>query len=104
MIREVNAKELKEITKEGLHLVDIYGSNCSPCKYLAEVLESFDIDYPFVSILKLNADENPELRRELQIFGVPTILLYKNGEIIERQVSSMSFEELEEFLAPHLYD
>ena len=103
MILEVNQVELKEKIKEGLHLVDIYGTNCSPCKYLAEVLETFDIDYPFVSILKVNIDENPELRRELQIFGVPTVLLYKNGELLHRHASSMSADELEALLAPHLY-
>ncbi len=103
MIKEINQENFNEEISSGFHVVDVYGTYCGPCKLLAAVLEQVDKKYPFLSILKLNSDNNKELAAELKIKAVPTILLYEDGELIKRQTGALNEKDFMALVADYLY-
>jgi thioredoxin 1 len=69
-------------------LVDFWAEWCGPCKMLAPVLESILEEYPNVWVLKINADEFPNLTKKYDISSIPTLLLFREGSIIKYVVGA----------------
>ena len=86
---------LSELVKEGLHLVDFFATWCGPCKMLGPVLEELDNK---IDIIKVDIDEFEDLAEEYRIMSVPTLLFFKDGEIIREEVGFHSKEELEDII------
>lgn len=80
-------------------LVDFWAEWCGPCKMLAPILESVVDDYADkVKIVKINVDENPETAPKFGIRGIPTLILFKNGEVVTTKVGALSKSQLTDFL------
>jgi thioredoxin 1 len=91
------------VSKDGLVLVDVHASWCNPCKLISPIVDEIsNYFYEKVSVGKLEADKNRETLAELGVRSIPTILLYKNGEIVDRSVGSVSREKLTEMINNHL--
>ena len=87
MIKKVNQSSFeKEINTEGICLVDFYAIWCGPCMRLAPILEEISNSRAKCNILKVDVDESPEISKRLQIDTIPTICVYKNGKLVEKQV------------------
>ena len=90
------------ISKFPLLLVDFWAPWCMPCRFTKPILETLAKEYDGrVDFWAVNADEHPDLLRELQIFGIPTLLMTRAGEIIgkytgaqPRETYRMMFEAL----------
>jgi thioredoxin 1 len=66
-------------------LVDFWATWCGPCRQIAPLIDELAVQYQgSVKIGKVNVDENPELSMKYGINAIPTLLLFKNGEIVER--------------------
>jgi thioredoxin 1 len=75
----------RQTVKEGLTLVDFYATWCGPCKMLGPVLEELDQELQGkVKIAKVDVDENPMLSGQFQVMSVPTMILFKDGQAIEK--------------------
>ncbi len=80
-------------------LVDFWAEWCGPCKMLAPILESVVDDYAGkVKIVKINVDDNPETAPKFGIRGIPTLILFKNGEVVTTKVGALSKPQLTDFL------
>jgi thioredoxin 1 len=91
------------VSKQGLVLVDVYATWCNPCKLISPIVDQISNDfYERVSVGKLDADKNRETLGELEVRNIPTILLYKNGEIVDKSVGMVSKEKLTEMINNHL--
>jgi thioredoxin 1 len=91
------------VSKAGLVLVDIWASWCNPCKIISPIVDEISNDFKdMVSVGKLEADKNRETLSELEVRNIPTILLYKNGEIVDKSVGAVSKEKLTEMINNHL--
>ena len=88
---EIDSNTFDDVIKEGKVLVDFYATWCGPCKMQGEVLKELETDY---KIYKVNVDENHELTKRYGILSIPTILIFNNGELIEKKIGFTSKEDL----------
>jgi len=80
-------------------LVDYWAEWCGPCKMIAPVLEEIAGDYAGrLKIVKLNIDENPETPPKFGIRGIPTLMIFKSGEVHETKVGALSKSQLTAFI------
>ncbi|MCK9194772.1 MAG: thioredoxin TrxA [Nevskia sp.] len=84
-------------------LVDFWAEWCGPCKMIAPVLEQIASDTQGkLKIVKLNVDENPGTPPKFAIRGIPTLILFKNGQVAATQVGAVHKAQLSAFVQPHL--
>lgn len=84
-------------------LVDYWAEWCGPCKMIAPVLDELSKTYEGrLQIAKLNVDENREMPAQYGIRGIPTLQLWKNGELVRSLVGAKPKAELAAFLDAHL--
>jgi len=84
-------------------LVDFWAEWCGPCRMVAPVLEQIQSEQEGkLKIVKLNVDDNPETMRRFGVTGIPTMILFKDGEVAERVVGFMPKPHLMNRLSPHL--
>lgn len=89
-------------TSSGVVLVDFWAEWCGPCKLIAPVIEELSNEMTDVTFAKLNVDENQQSAQNLGITSIPTLLLYKNGEIVEKIVGMMPKPQLKKALEKHI--
>ncbi|MFH1861867.1 MAG: thioredoxin [bacterium] len=98
-------KTFSEQIKNGneLLVVDFWAPWCAPCRMIAPILSALTKEYEGrLSVAKLNVDENPITAQHYGITGIPTLLLFKHGELMDRLVGAMPKAALESALQPHL--
>ncbi|MEZ5727563.1 MAG: thioredoxin TrxA [Burkholderiaceae bacterium] len=84
-------------------LVDFWAEWCGPCKMIAPILDEVSRDYDGrVQVAKVNVDENQGTPSKYGIRGIPTLMLFKNGTLVETKVGAMSKSQLTLFLDNHL--
>ncbi|MCB0463691.1 MAG: thioredoxin [Flavobacteriaceae bacterium] len=93
-----------EIIKENKPvLVDFYATWCGPCQLMHPILDDVkEAVGDKASILKIDVDKNQELASKYQVRGVPTIMVFKNGEQLFRQSGVLQKNELVELLNKHI--
>jgi thioredoxin 1 len=93
----------QEIQGQTPVLVDFWAEWCGPCRMVAPVLEQIAVEQAGkLKIVKLNVDENPATPAKFGITGIPTMILFKDGQMIERLVGFMPKPQLLKKLQPHL--
>ncbi len=84
-------------------LVDYWAEWCGPCKMIAPILEEVVDDYAGkLKIAKLNIDENPNTPPKFGIRGIPTLILYKDGDVEATKVGALSKSQLTAFIDSNL--
>lgn len=85
----LNENEFKErIKSEKIVLVDFFANWCGPCKMLGPILESVEkeVDLDIFDFIKIDIDECEELARKYGVMSIPTMIIFKNGEEIDRMI------------------
>jgi thioredoxin 1 len=84
-------------------LVDYWAEWCGPCKQIAPILDEAAKDYGArLQIAKMNVDENREVPAKFGIRGIPTLMLFKDGQLAATKVGALSKAQLTSFLDGHL--
>lgn len=84
-------------------LVDFWADWCGPCKMIAPILDDISADYQGkLKIAKLNIDENPNTPPKFGIRGIPTIMIFKNGQVEATKVGAVSKSQLTAFIDSNL--
>lgn len=92
-------QNFSEEIASGVVLVDFWASWCGPCKMIAPVLEELDAEIGNeVKIVKVDVDNNPATAAEYQVMSIPSLLLFKDGELAAKTVGFQPKEALVEFI------
>lgn len=84
-------------------LVDFWAAWCGPCQMIAPVLEDLAEEYKDrVKVVKVNVDQNRQMAVQLGVMSIPTLVLFKNGQEVDRLVGFMGKEQLKEKINQHL--
>ena len=104
MIKEImDSSFLEEVEKqEGVVVVDFWAAWCGPCKMLAPVVEELSNEIPGVKFGKVNVDNNPQISQNFRIASIPTIMVFKNGNVIDTMVGFRPKAELENMIKKHI--
>ncbi|RMF80858.1 MAG: thioredoxin [Chloroflexi bacterium] len=84
-------------------LVDFWAEWCGPCKMIAPIVDELANEYDGqLKVGKLDADQYPEILQQYGIMGIPTLLLFKNGELVERITGYKPKDQIASKILPHL--
>jgi thioredoxin 1 len=83
-------------------LVDFWAPWCGPCRIVAPHLEELNAEREDLTVVKLNVDENPETAAKYGIMSIPTLILFKNGEVAKQVVGALPKARLQQELEPAL--
>ena len=95
MVKELTTENFKEeIASEQKTLVDFWAPWCGPCRMLSPIVDVIAETATDFKVGKVNVDENPDIAREYSIAAIPTLLVFKNGELVGKTVGLSDKEEI----------
>ncbi len=96
---ELNASNFNDTIKEGVALVDFWAPWCGPCRMIAPVIEELANDYDGkAKICKVNTDEEQDIAIQYGIRSIPTILFFKDGQLVDQMVGAAGKQVIAEKL------
>lgn len=102
-ITNVTDQNFDTETASGVVLADFWAPWCGPCKMIAPVLEELDSELgDKLKIVKLDVDDNQETAAKFGVMSIPTLLVFKDGEVVDKVVGFQPKEALAERLNSHL--
>ncbi|EOC0640239.1 thioredoxin [Staphylococcus pseudintermedius] len=102
-IIEVKDSNFDEQIQSGVKLVDFWATWCGPCKMIAPVLEDLAVDYEGkADILKLDVDQNQATAAEFEVMSIPTLIVFKDGQPVDKVVGFQPKENLAQVLDKHV--
>ena len=95
-VLELTEKNFSETIADGTTLVDFWAIWCMPCKMQGPVVETFADKHPEVKVGKVNVDDEPALAARYGIMSIPTLMVFRDGALVNKTVGLSGLEEIEE--------
>ena len=99
-VLHVNKNDFDSVVKQSSKtvLVDFWASWCGPCRMIAPVLEEVAAERPDIKVCKVNVDEEQELAISYGVSSIPTLLVFKNGQVVKQSVGAIPKQKILEML------
>lgn len=102
-IKDISSETFESEIKEGVVVVDFWAPWCGPCKMIAPILEELDKEFEGkAKITKLNVDDYQDVANKFGIMSIPTLLVFKNGELQDKTTGFQPKEVFQELIEKHL--
>ncbi len=101
-LRDADAGACRDLIDQGrLVLVDFWAEWCGPCRSLKPVLADIAGRREALTVLKVDIEQNGEFADEFEVRSVPSLLLFKDGALVDRRVGKVPFVEIDRMVAKH---
>ena len=99
-VKKIEEKDFKKVisNKEKKVIVDCYADWCGPCRMLSPIIDDLAEEIDSCEFYKLNVDEAENVSREYGIMSIPTVLIFKDGKVINKSIGLKTKEELKELI------
>lgn len=97
-VTDIKDAEFDEKTSTGVDLIDFWATWCGPCKMQSPVIEHVAEGRSDVNFYKMDVDENPKTAQEIGVLAIPTLLIKKDGEVVDRITGYTPADELNKIL------
>ncbi len=101
-VKEITDDTFVSETSSGIVVIDFWAEWCGPCRMLSPILEQLSNEMNNVQFKKINVDENPMVASSLGITAIPTVMIYKNGQPVERIIGLLPKEQIKKILSKHI--
>ena len=100
MAKEIMTEEFSSfINQDKPVLVDFWAPWCGPCRMVAPVVEEISNQYEgTVAVGKVDVDKNPELAKQFRVMSIPTLILFKDGKVVDQKLGFMQKAALEDMI------
>ncbi len=103
MAQAIEDKNFTQETDEGLVLVDFWATWCGPCRMQSPILDQLETEYgDQLKVVKMDVDENQATPQEFGIMSIPTLLLKKDGEVVEKLIGVHQKAQLKEVVNKYI--
>ena len=103
MAKNITDATFAEETDKGLVLIDFWATWCGPCRMQAPILEQLSEQYDEdeFKIVKMDVDENPETPASFGVMSIPTLILKKDGQVVDKAIGVQTKDQIEAMIAAH---
>lgn len=91
-------QSFEQDTASGVALIDFWATWCGPCRMQSPVVEALSEEMPEVNFFKLDVDQNPATAQQFQIMSIPTLMIKKDGQVVDQIVGYHPKEQLQQIL------
>lgn len=100
-VKVYTSEDLKPDKLNGLTLVDFWATWCGPCRMVAPIVEELASETPDVTFAKVDVDENPDVAMGLGITSIPTLMLFKNGKLVDKLIGARPKQDIKQMIDAH---
>ena len=101
-VKETTDQTFEQNTAQGVALVDFWATWCGPCRMQSPVVEALSDEMPEVNFFKMDVDQNQETARKFRIMSIPTLMVKKNGVVVDQIVGYHPQEQLKQLLQQYV--
>ena len=98
MINYLDKQDLMEEMTDEVTLVDFFANWCGPCKMLAPSIDKLASEHPEAKVVKVDVDQEASLAMQFGVQSIPTLIVFKNGQAVNRQLGFVPYDTLESML------
>lgn len=91
-------QSFEQDTANGVALIDFWATWCGPCRMQSPVVEALSEEMPDVNFFKLDVDQNPATAQQFRIMSIPTLMIKKDGQVVDQIVGYHPKEQLQQIL------
>ena len=105
LVQQISDKDFeKDVLQSGKPVfIDFWAPWCGPCRIIGPIVEDLASSYDGkMTVTKMNVDENPETAQKYQVSSIPTLMIFKDGKVVDRAIGALPKSELQKFMDRNL--
>lgn len=101
-VKETTDQTFEQDTATGVNLIDFWATWCGPCRMQAPAVEALSEEMDNINFYKLDVDQNPETAKKFRVMSIPTLLIKKDGQVVDQVVGYHPQEQLKQVLQQYV--